>query len=72
MSKRSPISLDVKRNVVKRCLRHDSKPHYEVKQLGIDTETVKDCIRKYEAAGFEGLKESRVWELYAKAQTSCD
>lgn len=29
MSKRSPISLDVKRHVVKRCLEHDSNPYYE-------------------------------------------
>ncbi|MEE4562245.1 helix-turn-helix domain-containing protein [Paenibacillus polymyxa] len=60
MSKRSPISLDVKLHVVKRCLQQDSNPHYEAKQLGVDKETVKDWIRKYETEGYEGLKESRV------------
>ncbi len=66
MSKRSPISLDVKLDVVKRCLQHDSNPHYEAKQLGIDNETVKDWIRKYEAEGYEGLKESRAWKVYSR------
>ncbi len=57
LSKRSPITLDVKLDVVKRCLQDDSNPHYEAKQLGVDKATVKDWIRKYEAEGFEGLED---------------
>ncbi|MBJ6364085.1 helix-turn-helix domain-containing protein [Paenibacillus sp. GCM10012307] len=65
MSKRSPISLDVKLQVVRRCLQHDSNPHYEGKKLGIDNQTVRDWIRKYKADGYEGLKESKAWKPYS-------
>lgn len=66
MSKRSRIPLDIKLHAVKRCLRQDSNPHYEANQLGVDKETVKEWIRKYEAEGNEGLKESRVWKSYSQ------
>ncbi|OMF37584.1 transposase [Paenibacillus sp. FSL H8-0548] len=65
MSKRSAISLDVKLQVVKRCLKQDSNPHHEAKQLGIDDMTVVDWIRKYKADGYEGLKESKAWKTYS-------
>ncbi|WP_161601681.1 helix-turn-helix domain-containing protein, partial [Paenibacillus luteus] len=67
MSKRSPISLDVKLQVVKRCLKQDSNPHHEAKQLGIDNQTVGEWIRKYKADGYEGLKESKAWKTYSHA-----
>lgn len=66
MSKRSLISLDVKLQVVRRCLRQDSNPHYEANQLGVDKETVKDWIRKYEEQGIEGLGESRFCRIYSQ------
>lgn len=65
MSKRSPISFEVKLQVVKRCLQHDSNPNHEGKQLGIDKQTVRDWIRKYKADGLEGLKESKSWKPYS-------
>ena len=65
MSKRSPIAFEVKLQVVKRCLQHDSNPNHEGKQLGIDKETVQDWIRKYKADGLEGLKKSESWKSYS-------
>ncbi|WP_425342975.1 helix-turn-helix domain-containing protein [Paenibacillus turicensis] len=66
ISKRSPISIEIKLEVVRKCLRQDSNPHYEANQLGVDKETVKDWIRKYEAEGSERLKESRVCKAYSR------
>lgn len=66
MSKRSPISLEVKLRVVKRCLQNETNPGYEVKQLGVDRLTVTDWIRKYKADGYEGLKVSRKCKVYSK------
>jgi len=37
MSKRSPIALDVKLRIVKRCIQNESNPSYEAKQLGVRT-----------------------------------
>jgi transposase len=67
LSKRSPITLDVKLQVVKRCLKQNSNPHHEAKQLGIDYTTVVDWIRKYKADGYDGLKESKAWKTYSHA-----
>ncbi|GAK40676.1 helix-turn-helix domain-containing protein [Paenibacillus urinalis] len=66
MSKRSPISLEVKLQAVQRCLERRSNPNYESKQLRISKGTVKDWIRKYEADGLDGLKESNTWKSYSK------
>lgn len=66
MSKRSPISLEVKLRTVKRCLQHEASPNHEAKQLGIAKSTVTDWIRKYQADGEEGLRESRGWNVYSK------
>ncbi|WCF08753.1 helix-turn-helix domain-containing protein [Paenibacillus thiaminolyticus] len=66
MSKRSPISLEVKLRVVKRCLQNETNPSYEAKQLGVDRHTVTDWIRKYKADGYEGLKESRGCKVYSE------
>ncbi|WP_018753723.1 helix-turn-helix domain-containing protein [Paenibacillus sanguinis] len=66
MSKKSRISIEIKLEVVRKCLRQNSNPHYEANQLGVDKEIVKDWIRKYEAEGSEGLKESRVCKTYSR------
>ncbi|XOQ14271.1 MAG: Transposase [Shouchella clausii] len=58
MSKRSPVSLEVKLHVVHLCLEHKSNPNYEAKQLGVSSHTVNEWIRKYRADGLEGLRES--------------
>jgi len=65
MSKRSPISLELKLHVVRRCLGHKSNPYYEAKKLGVKTDTVKNWLRKYEADGLDGLKESTRWKTYS-------
>ncbi|MFD2115276.1 hypothetical protein ACFSTH_07110 [Paenibacillus yanchengensis] len=41
MSKRSPTSLEVKLDVVQRCLKNQSNPNYEAKKLGLSPHTVK-------------------------------
>jgi transposase-like protein len=66
MSKRSPISLEIKLHVVERCLQNETNPSYEAKRLGIASTTVTDWVRKYKADGREGLKESRGWKAYSK------
>ena len=66
MSKRSPISLEIKLHTVQRCLAHKSNPNYEAKQLGVSKQSVKDWIRKYEADGLDGLKESNTWKTYTE------
>ncbi|WP_084402938.1 helix-turn-helix domain-containing protein [Paenibacillus antarcticus] len=66
MSKRSPISRELKLHVVQRCLEHKSNPNYEAKQLGVRKGTVKDWIRKYEADGLDGLKKSNTWKTYSE------
>lgn len=66
MSKRSPVSLKMKLQVVHRCLERKSNPHHEAKQLGCSTHTVRQWIRKYKADGVGGLKESRTWNAYSK------
>ncbi|KOP66644.1 transposase, partial [Bacillus sp. FJAT-18019] len=65
MSKRSPISYEIKIQVVRRCLQHESNPNHEAKQLGVHKNTVTDWIRKYKADGEEGLRESRGWKSYS-------
>ncbi|WIV17575.1 helix-turn-helix domain-containing protein [Paenibacillus polygoni] len=66
MSKRSPIPYEIKIQVVRRCLQHESNPNYEAKQLGIHKSTVTEWIRKYQAGGVEGLKKSKGWKAYSK------
>ncbi|WP_251572935.1 helix-turn-helix domain-containing protein [Paenibacillus sp. MER TA 81-3] len=66
MSKKSPISLEVKLRVVERCLQNETSPNYEAKRLGIDKSTVTDWVRKYKADGREGLKKSRGWKPYSE------
>lgn len=66
MSKRSPISYEIKIQVVRRCLRHESNPNHEAKQLGVHKNTVADWIRKYQADKVEGLKKSKGWKVYSK------
>ncbi|MNJ35516.1 Transposase [compost metagenome] len=67
MSKRSPISLEVKLRAVKRCLQNETNPTYEAARLGVDRHTITDWIRKYEVDGYEGLKESRGCKTYSEA-----
>lgn len=66
MSKRSSISYEIKVQAVRRCLRHESNPTHEAKQLGVHPNTVSDWIRKYQADGLEGLKKSKGWKVYSK------
>ncbi|URN93496.1 MAG: helix-turn-helix domain-containing protein [Candidatus Pristimantibacillus lignocellulolyticus] len=66
MSKRSPISLEVKLYAVQQCLEHKSNPNYEAKQLGVSHYSVTDWIRKYKADGLEGLKKSNTWKTYSE------
>ncbi|MFD2117187.1 helix-turn-helix domain-containing protein [Paenibacillus yanchengensis] len=66
MSKRSSISVEVKLHVVQRCLAHKSNPNHEAKQLGVSHYSVTDWIRKYEADGLDGLKESHTWKIYSE------
>ena len=65
MSKRSPVSLEVKLHVVQRCLEHKTNPNYEANQLGVSYHTVKEWIRKYRENGLDGLQESRTWKIYS-------
>jgi len=62
MSKRSPISLQLKLHAVQWCLKHQSSLNYEAKKLPVKEVTVKDWITKYEAEGLDGLKESTIWK----------
>ncbi|MBT2287445.1 helix-turn-helix domain-containing protein, partial [Paenibacillus polymyxa] len=58
MSKRSPISLEIKLHTVQRCLELQSNPNSEAKHIGVSKNSVKDWVRKYRAHGSDGLKES--------------
>lgn len=66
MSKRSPASLELKLQVVHRCLEHKSSLNAQAKQQGLSFSTVREWIRKYQAEGLDGLKESRTWKTYSK------
>ncbi|WP_186323452.1 helix-turn-helix domain-containing protein [Paenibacillus xylanexedens] len=66
MSKRSPVSLEIKLHIVQQCLDHRSNPNAEAKQIGVSQNSVKDWIRKYKAQGLDGLKESKTWKTYAR------
>ncbi|MFM9281484.1 helix-turn-helix domain-containing protein [Paenibacillus jiagnxiensis] len=66
MSKRSPISSEIKLRAVRRCLQYESNPNHEAKQLGVHINTVSEWIRKYQADGEEGLGESKGWKSYSK------
>ncbi|WP_197029856.1 helix-turn-helix domain-containing protein [Paenibacillus sp. 1-18] len=66
MFKRSPILYELKLNAVRRCLRYESNPNHEAKQLGVHKNTVSEWIRKYQADGEEGLRASKGWKSYSK------
>ncbi|WP_167433976.1 helix-turn-helix domain-containing protein [Paenibacillus silvae] len=66
MSKRSPVSLELKLHTVQRCLDHQSNPHVEAKHIGVSPSSVRDWIRKYKADGLDGLTESKTWKTYSK------
>ena len=59
MSKRSPVSLELKLHTVQRCLDHQTNPHAEAKHMGVSPSTVGSWIRKYKADGLDGLTESK-------------
>lgn len=66
MSKRSPVSLELKLHTVQRCLDHQTNPHAEAKHIGVSPNSVRDWIRKYRADGLNGLSESKTWKTYSK------
>lgn len=66
MSKRSPVSLELKLHTVLRCLDHHSNPHAEAKHIGVSPSSVRDWIRKYKANGLHGLTKSKTWKTYSK------
>jgi transposase-like protein len=65
MSKRVTVPLEIKKEVVLRCIRNESNPGYEAKRLKCYRRTVTDWIRKYKKDGLEGLKESTSWKNYS-------
>ncbi|WP_419892073.1 helix-turn-helix domain-containing protein [Paenibacillus xylanexedens] len=65
MSKRSPVSFEIKLHIVQRCLELHSNPNVEAKHIGVSKNSVKDWIRKYRAHGLDGLKESKTWKSYS-------
>ncbi|WP_338554180.1 helix-turn-helix domain-containing protein [Paenibacillus sp. KS-LC4] len=66
MSKRSPVPLEIKLQIVQRCLDYRSNPNAEAKHMRVSQDSVKDWIRKYSAHGLDGLTESKTWKTYAK------
>ncbi|MHA7583224.1 helix-turn-helix domain-containing protein [Paenibacillus vandeheii] len=66
MSKRSPVSLEMKLYIVQRCLGFHSNPNAEAKRIGVSKNSVKDWIRKYRARGLDGLKASKTWKTYSE------
>jgi transposase len=65
MSKRSPVSLEMKLQAVQRCVKLHSNPNLETKHMRVSKNSVKDWIRKYRALGLDGLKESKTWKSYS-------
>lgn len=56
MSKRSPISVELKLHTVQRCLDHHSNPHAEAKHIWVSPNSIKDWIRKYKAEWSKWVK----------------
>ena len=65
MSKRSPKSVEEKLEVVHLYLEQGKSISILTKAFGVNGDTIKNWIRKYQKEGVEGLKESHSWKKYS-------
>ena len=65
MSKRSPKSVEEKLEIVHLYLEQGKSISILTKAFGVNSDTIRNWIRKYQKEGVEGLKESHSWKKYS-------
>ena len=65
MSKRSPKSVEEKLEVVHLYLEQGKSISILTKAFGVNGDTIRNWIRKYQTEGVEGLKERHSWKKYS-------
>src|SRR5690625_4879556 len=67
MSKRmSKHTLNERIEVVLSVIENKKSVHTIAREYDVDISTVKSWVRKYQAEGVDGLKESKKWKRYSK------
>ena len=64
MSKRGPKSVEEKLEVVHLYLEQGKSISILTKAFGVNGDTIRNWIRKYQTEGVEGLKERHSWKKY--------
>ena len=65
MSKRSPKSVEEKLEVVHLYLEQGKSISILTKAFGVNGDTIRNWLRKYQKEGVEGLKKSHSWKKYS-------
>lgn len=65
MSKRGPKSVEEKLEVVHLYLEQGKSISILTKAFGVNGDTIRNWIRKYQTEGVEGLKERHSWKKYS-------
>ena len=65
MSKRSPKSVEEKLEIVHLYLEQGKSISILTKAFGVNGDTIRNWIRKYQKEDVEGLKESHSWKKYS-------
>ena len=66
MSKSRKISKEEKLAIVKRCLSGELGVCEAGRQIGVNQQSVREWINRYEAEGEEGLTAAQGWRRYPK------
>lgn len=66
MSKRRKVSKEEKLTIVKRCLSREIGVCEAGRQMGVNQQSVREWINRYEAEGEEGLTAAEGWRRYPK------
>lgn len=65
MAKRGPKSVEEKLEVVHLYLEQGKSISILTKAFGVNGDTIRNWIRKYQTDGVEGLKERHSWKKYS-------
>ena len=65
MAKRGPKSVEEKLEVVHLYLKQGKSISILTKAFGVNGDTIRNWIRKYQTEGLEGLKERHSWKKYS-------
>ena len=65
MSKRGPKSVEEKLEVVHLYLEQGKSISILTKTFGVNSDSIRNWIRKYQTEGIEGLKKRHSWKKYS-------